>query len=49
MSVSFIEPVPDPAELLMPATTLRTQLKFAGVLLVGVYENGLLLHTDGGV
>lgn len=50
MSVSFGLPVPEAAGLLMPATMALDQLKVVpATLLVGVYENTVLLHIAGGV
>ena len=49
ISVSFTLPVPEAAGLLMPATAARVQEKVvAGVPLVGIYENIVLLQMAGG-
>ncbi len=50
ISVSLILPVPEPAGLLIPATIALVQLKVVPLtLLVGVYENTVLLQIAGGV
>ncbi len=50
ISVSLILPVPEPAGLLIPATIALVQLKVVPLtLLVGVYENKVLLQIAGGV
>jgi len=50
MSVSFGFPEPEPAALLIPATAGLVQPNdVPAVLLVGKYENTVLLHMAGGV
>ena len=50
ISGSFGFPVPDAAALLIPATAALVQLKVVpAVLLVGEYENIVLLQIAGGV
>lgn len=47
--VSFIDPLPVPAGLLIPATTALVHPNVApAVLLAGLYVNGLPLHTGFG-
>jgi hypothetical protein len=48
--ISFGSPVPEPAALLIPPTTARVhENNVPATLLVGVYENTVLLQMAGGV
>ena len=50
ISISFGLPVPEAGGLLIPTTAARVQLKVVpAVLLVGLYENIVLLQMAGGV
>ena len=50
ISVSFGFPVPEAAALLIPVIRARVQPKTVPpVLLIGVYENSVLLQIPGGV
>ena len=50
ISVSLGFPVPEEAALLIPGTAALVQGKLIPVVaLVGLYENKVLLQTDGGV
>ena len=50
ISTSFGFPVPEAAELLIPATNGRVQVNIVpAIVLVGLYENAVLPHMPGGV